>query len=139
MKCLDQGTFGRLQRQSGLTGITYTIMYIRMSNTSALLTLLSDPTRLQILETLKAGERPVGEIVAEVGIQQSGVSRHLRLLHEAGVVQMRADGQRRLYTLCPEPFEQLDGWVAGYRALWNARLDRFAGALTAKQLEKDAE
>jgi DNA-binding transcriptional ArsR family regulator len=110
-----------------------------MRNTAALLSLLADPTRLQILETLKTGERPVGEIVALVGIQQSGVSRHLRLMHEAGVVRMRADGQRRLYALCPEPFQQLEGWVSGYRALWTARLDRFAGALTELQLEKDPE
>jgi DNA-binding transcriptional ArsR family regulator len=108
-----------------------------MRNTSALLQLLADPTRLTILETLRSGERAVGDIVGQVGIQQSGVSRHLRILHEAGVVQVRAEGQRRLYALCPEPFAELDSWISGYRALWSDRLDRFAGALTALQLEKD--
>ena len=107
-------------------------------NMRSLLPLLADPTRLDILETLKGGEVPVGDIVARVGIAQSGVSRHLRILHQAGVVTMRADGQRRLYALCPEPFAELDGWISGYRALWDDRLDRFAGALTALQLEKDS-
>lgn len=99
--------------------------------------MLSDPTRLAIVECLRGGESTVGQIVAQVGIRQSGVSRHLRLLHQAGVVQMRADGQRRLYALRPEPFVQLELWAAGYRALWSDRLDRFAGALTAVQLERD--
>ncbi len=110
-----------------------------MKNTAALLTLIADPTRLSIIETLKQGEAAVGDITEQVGIQQSGVSRHLRILHDAGMVSVRADGQRRLYTLCPEPFAELDEWISGYRALWSARLDRFAGALTELQLEKDSE
>jgi DNA-binding transcriptional ArsR family regulator len=111
-------------------------MYIHMSNNLALFHLIADPTRLAILDVLKRGECPVGQIVEQVGIQQSGVSRHLRILHQAGVVRVRADGQRRLYALCPEPFQALDGWISGYRALWNDRLDRFAGALTALQLDQ---
>ena len=110
-----------------------------MNTTSALLHLIADPTRLDIIEALKQGEAAVGDITASVGIKQSGVSRHLRILHDAGVVRVRADGQRRLYALCPEPFAALDIWVAGYRALWTDRLDRFAGALTALALEKDKE
>ena len=108
-----------------------------MMNSKTLLPLLADPTRLDIVETLKQGELPVGDIVDRVGIAQSGVSRHLRILHDAGVVRVRADGQRRLYALCPEPFAALDGWVSSYRAIWADRLDRFAGALTALQLDKD--
>ncbi|MBC7478144.1 MAG: winged helix-turn-helix transcriptional regulator [Pseudorhodobacter sp.] len=108
-----------------------------MDDTAALLHLLADPSRLTIVESLRSGECTVGQIVARVGIQQSGVSRHLRILHQAGVVQMRADGQRRLYALRPEPFAQLETWAASYRALWSDRLDRFAGALTAVQLERD--
>jgi len=111
-------------------------MYIHMNTSSALLHLLADPSRLTIVESLRGGECTVGQIVARVGIQQSGVSRHLRILHEAGVVQMRADGQRRLYALRPEPFAQLEDWAAGYRAPWSDRHDRFAGALTAVQLER---
>ena len=90
---------------------------------------LADPTRRRILETLVRGERQVGDIVAEAGIHQSGVSRHLRILHEAGFVAMRPDGQRRLYSLKPEPFRELDTWLVKYRSLWEARLDRFGAAL----------
>jgi DNA-binding transcriptional ArsR family regulator len=108
-----------------------------MQHISALFPLLADPTRLEILETLRRGEAPVGVLVERVGIAQSGVSRHLRILHQAGVVTMRAEGQRRIYALRPEPFARLDDWISSYRALWNTRLDRFAGALTALQLEKD--
>lgn len=90
---------------------------------------LSDPTRLRIVEAIKAGECAVGDIVERMEIHQSGVSRHLRILSEAGIVQMRQDGQRHLYSLRREAFEQLDAWVAGYRRHWEARLDRFGAAL----------
>jgi DNA-binding transcriptional ArsR family regulator len=61
------------------------------------------------------------------------VSRHLRILNEAGFVTMRPDGQRRLYSLRPEPFRELEAWVERYRRLWETRLDRFAAALERKQ------
>jgi DNA-binding transcriptional ArsR family regulator len=94
---------------------------------------LADPTRLAILESLRGGERPVNDIVDQVDIHQSGVSRHLRILSEAGFVQMRPDGPRRLYSLRAQPFRELDQWVARYRSLWEARLDRFALALEQKR------
>ena len=90
---------------------------------------LADPTRRLIVEALRSGERPVNDIVEGAGIHQSGVSRHLRILHEAGFVSMRPEGQRRLYSLRPEPFRELDKWLARYRSLWEARLDRFEEAL----------
>ena len=89
---------------------------------------LADPTRRRIVDALRAGEQPVNDLVAAVGIHQSGVSRHLRILHEAGFVQVRPAGQKRLYSLCPEPFRELDAWIAQYRALWEARLDRLGAA-----------
>ncbi len=67
--------------------------------------------------------------VLQERIHQSGVSRHLRILNEAGFVSMRALGQQRLYSLQPEPFQELEAWLAGYRGLWERRLDRFAAAL----------
>jgi DNA-binding transcriptional ArsR family regulator len=94
---------------------------------------LADPTRRQIIEALRGGEQQVGDVVARMGIHQSGVSRHLRILLEAGFVQVRPDGQRRLYSLRPEPFRELEGWVASYRRLWEERLDRFDRAVAAKQ------
>ena len=94
---------------------------------------LADPTRLAILEALRDGERSVGYIVARVPIQQSGVSRHLRILHDAGLVRVRPDGQRRLYAIRPEPLMDLDAWLEGYRRLWIGRLDRLEAALLARQ------
>ena len=94
---------------------------------------LADRTRRRIVESLKSGEKPVGEIVKHSGIHQSGVSRHLRILNEAGFVSMRALGQQRLYSLKPEPFRELEDWLAGYRSLWESRLDRFAEALEQRK------
>jgi DNA-binding transcriptional ArsR family regulator len=94
---------------------------------------LADPARLRILEAMKTGECAVGDIVARMDIQQSGVSRHLRILAEAGIVQMRPDGQKRLYSLRKEAFDHLEAWVAGYRRHWEARLDRFGAALERHQ------
>lgn len=90
---------------------------------------LADPTRRRIVEALLGGEQSVGDLVDRVDIQQSGVSRHLRILGEAGFVRVRADGTRRLYSLRPEPFQELSTWADRYRALWEARLDRFEVAL----------
>ncbi len=94
---------------------------------------LADPTRRRIVEVLRAGEQQVGDIVAKAGIHQSGVSRHLRILSESGFVSTRPDGQRRLYTLRPEPFREINTWLTHYRHLWEARLDRFENALAKKQ------
>jgi DNA-binding transcriptional ArsR family regulator len=94
---------------------------------------LADPTRRRIVEALRYGERQVNDIVDKAGIHQSGVSRHLHILREAGFVVMRPDGQRRLYSLRPKPFRELDQWLAQYRRLWEARLDRFGNALEKGQ------
>ena len=94
---------------------------------------LADPTRRSIVEALRNGERQVNDIVEQAGIHQSGVSRHLRILHEAGFVSMRPDGQRRLYCLRPEPFRGLEEWLAQFRNLWEARLDRLGAALEKQQ------
>jgi len=94
---------------------------------------IADPCRFQIVEALRAGEQQVNDIVAKMDIHQSGVSRHLRILEEAGFVRMRPDGPRRLYSLRAEPFRELDAWVNQYRALWEGRLDAFAAALERRQ------
>jgi DNA-binding transcriptional ArsR family regulator len=106
-----------------------------MKTYKALLPILADATRLEIVSALRSGECSVGQITEKVGIAQSGVSRHLAILHRAGVVSVRADGQKRLYALQPEPFRGLEEWLAGFHALWSGRLDRFAGALTERQLK----
>lgn len=94
---------------------------------------LADPTRCRIIEALLAGEQAVNDLVARVDIHQSGVSRHLGVLQEAGFVQVRPEGPKRFYSLCPEPFRELEAWVNPYRKLWNARLDRLGAALENKQ------
>jgi len=94
---------------------------------------LADGTRRRIVEALKSGEKPVGEIVRHSGIHQSGVSRHLRILNDAGFVSVRPLGQQRLYSLKPEPFRELEAWLGGYRSLWEQRLDRFAVALEQRK------
>jgi DNA-binding transcriptional ArsR family regulator len=99
---------------------------------------LADPTRLRILEALRGGEQAVNDLVDRVDIHQSGVSRHLRILHEAGFVRVRPEGPKRLYSLCPGPFRDLDAWVTQYRGLWERRLDKFAEALDRKQKRRAA-
>lgn len=98
---------------------------------------LADPTRRRMLEVMRAGERSVGELVAAVDIEQPGVSRHLRILREAGLVTVRPQGQRRLYSLQPEPLHELDDWLSEYRALWDARFDRLARHIAKRREETD--
>jgi DNA-binding transcriptional ArsR family regulator len=98
---------------------------------------LADPARRRVIEALRGGERQVNDLIDVVGIHQSGVSRHLRILHEAGFVAMRPDGQRRLYSLKPERFREIDEWLAQYRVLWEARLDRFGAALEERQKQRN--
>ena len=86
--------------------------------------LVAEPSRRQILDLLRERARSVGELVKLVGLSQPGVSKHLRLLREAGLVRVRRDGQRRWYELEPEPLAELDEWLEPYRRLWDERLDR---------------
>lgn len=89
----------------------------------AALQVLAEPRRLAILELLRDGERPVGELVAQIGLSQPAVSKHLRVLRDSGLVEARVDAQRRLYRIRPEPLADLDEWLASYRKLWNTHLD----------------
>jgi DNA-binding transcriptional ArsR family regulator len=92
--------------------------------TAATFQVLGDPSRHAIVELLRSGERPVGELVESLSLSQPAVSKHLRVLKEAGIVEARAEAQRRVYRIRPAPFVELDGWLAGYRQLWNEHLDR---------------
>jgi DNA-binding transcriptional ArsR family regulator len=91
--------------------------------------ILADPTRRRLIRALRAGERSVSDLVDEVDIHQPGVSKQLRALHEAGFVDVRPDGQRRLYSLRAEPFRELEAWMDDYRHIWDARLDKLAAHL----------
>jgi DNA-binding transcriptional ArsR family regulator len=84
---------------------------------------LADPTRRRIVELLADGERSAGEIASNFRTSRPGVSRHLRVLREHGLIRAREEGQRRLYSLDPEPLAELDAWLDRYRAFWANRLD----------------
>lgn len=84
---------------------------------------LAEPNRRRILDLLRDQERAVGELVDALDVTQPAVSKHLRVLREAGFVQVRADAQRRLYRLRPEPLRAIEEWLAPYRRLWQTRLD----------------
>ena len=85
--------------------------------------LLADPTRRRLLDELRQGERSVGELVEELGMNQPAVSKQLRVLREAGLASVRVDAQRRIYRLNPEGLREVDEWLAPYRAFWEERLD----------------
>jgi DNA-binding transcriptional ArsR family regulator len=89
----------------------------------AVLQALADKSRRTLLETLADGPATAGELAALVPIARPGVSRHLRVLREAGLVDVRQEAQRRVYTLRPEPLAEIDEWLDRYRALWEQRLD----------------
>ncbi|HWJ62703.1 MAG TPA: metalloregulator ArsR/SmtB family transcription factor [Acidimicrobiales bacterium] len=95
-----------------------------MATDLAVLDVIAEPTRRRILDAVRTGERSVGDLVEQVGMHQPGVSRHLKVLRDAGLVEVRQDAQRRLYRLRPEPLMELDAWLEPYRAEWSARLDR---------------
>ncbi len=84
---------------------------------------LAEPSRRMLLEELLGGPRPVGELAAAAHLSQPNTSRHLRVLREAGLVDRRGDGQRRMYSLSPGGFAELAGWLAPYARLWQGSLD----------------
>jgi DNA-binding transcriptional ArsR family regulator len=86
---------------------------------------LAEPTRRRILDLLRERDRPVGELVDHLALSQPGVSKHLRVLREAGLVEVRHDAQRRFYGLRVEPLVEVDEWLEPYRRFWTDRLDAF--------------
>lgn len=92
---------------------------------------LAEPNRLEILNVLRDGESSVGDLVSRLGLSQPGVSKHLRVLREAGMVVARVDRQRRFYRLDPRPLREIDAWLEPYRRYWTASLDRLDQHLAA--------
>lgn len=90
---------------------------------------LGEPRRLAILELLREGEKSVGELSARLDASQPAVSKHLRALREAGLVEVRPDAQHRYYRIRPEPLAAVDDWLAQYRWLWSRSLDRLEAHL----------
>jgi DNA-binding transcriptional ArsR family regulator len=85
---------------------------------------LAEPARREILDLLREGERPVNDLVRALGMSQPSVSKHLRVLRDVGLVEVRPDAQRRLYRLRPGPLAEIDEWLAPYRRLWSRSLDQ---------------
>jgi DNA-binding transcriptional ArsR family regulator len=96
------------------------------------LTALAEPNRMRIVELLRIGPRSVNEIVDELELPQPLVSKHLRVLRQAGLVRARPHAQQRLYELQPQPFAELDTWVSTFRRLWEDRLDTLDSYLQEK-------
>jgi DNA-binding transcriptional ArsR family regulator len=84
---------------------------------------LAEPTRRRILDLLREDERPVGDLVGALALSQPGVSKHLKVLRDAGLVEVRQDAQRRYYRVRAEPLAEIDAWLAPYRRMWAATLD----------------
>jgi DNA-binding transcriptional ArsR family regulator len=97
----------------------------------AVFDVVAQPHRRQILDLLAEAERPVGELVERLELSQPAVSKHLRVLRDAGLVEVRGEAQRRLYRLRPEPLQAIDEWLMPYRRMWAARLDDLERHLNA--------
>ena len=95
--------------------------------------ILAEPNRRRILDLLTPSERSVGELVDRLELSQPAVSKHLRILREAGLGEVRIDAQRRLYSVRPEPLRAIDDWLRPYRELWAARLDDLERHLDAME------
>jgi DNA-binding transcriptional ArsR family regulator len=98
---------------------------------------LAEPTRRRILDLLRERPRPVGELVALLGLSQPGVSKHLRILREADLVRVRREAQRRWYELDLRPLIEIDAWLEPYRQMWSDRLDLLERHLDAMPDEPD--
>lgn len=97
---------------------------------------LAEPNRLHIVELLLKEPLPVGEIADRLHLNQPQTSKHLRVLSEAGIVEVQPQANRRIYKLRPEPFQELDKWLDSYRRIWEARMDRLEDYLDVLQGKK---
>lgn len=108
-----------------------------MRSTAPPFDVLAEPTRRRILDLLLERPHLVGDLTERLGLSQPGTSKHLRVLREAGLVQVRQDAQRRWYELRPEPLAEVDAWLTPYRRLWSERLDALERHLDAMPDDDD--
>ena len=97
---------------------------------------LAEPNRFQIVELLRDGPRPVGDMVHRLGLRQPQVSKHLRVLSDAGLVDVRVDAQRRIYALRAAPLKELEVWIERYRRVWEGNFQRLDGVLEELQAKE---
>ena len=100
---------------------------------------LAEPTRRRILDLLLDAERPVGELVQQLAVSQPAVSKHLKVLRNAGFVEARVDAQRRVYRLCPEPLREVDAWLDRFRRFWAPHLDALGTELIRGKRQRREE
>lgn len=100
-----------------------------LGSVQAVLDVVTEPRRRDILALLRTGERLVGDLADELGLAQPTVSKHLKVMRQAGLVSVRPDAQRRWYRLRPEPLREIDAWLEPYRQAWDQRLDDLEGHL----------
>jgi DNA-binding transcriptional ArsR family regulator len=110
----------------------------RSSTTSDVFNAIAEVRRREILDSLMAGEKAVGTIVADLSLSQPQVSKHLRVLSEVGLVKCRAQGRHRLYSLEPARLRPLHEWLAKYEQMWNERLDRMDDYLQELQRQESS-
>jgi DNA-binding transcriptional ArsR family regulator len=101
----------------------------RAATTADAFNAVAEPRRRQILDVLAGGERPVNDVVAELGLAQPQVSKHLKVLREVGLVDVRGDGRQRLYRLNGRPLKPIHDWVSGYERAWSERFEALDGVL----------
>ena len=105
----------------------------------AVLEAIAEPTRLKILDAVRESECSVSDLVERVGMHQPGVSRHLKVLRDAGLVEVRRDAQRRIYRLRPEPLMELDAWLVPFRRFWSKHVDALERHLEKMEPELPAK
>jgi DNA-binding transcriptional ArsR family regulator len=107
----------------------------RVATTADAFNAVAEPRRRQVLDLLRSGERPVNDLVADLGLAQPVVSKHLRVLREVGLVRVREVGRQRLYRLDPKPLQAMHTWLQEYEQLWTDRFDRLDAVLADLQRE----
>lgn len=100
---------------------------------------VAEPRRRQILDVLVGGERPVNDLVRQLGVAQPLVSKHLRVLREVGLVDVRDDGRQRMYRLNGHPLKPIHDWVKGYERSWSQRFDRLDAVLLELREQEDRD
>lgn len=111
----------------------------RAATTTDAFNAVAEPRRREILDLLAKGERPVNDLVRQLGLGQPQVSKHLRVLREVGLVEVREDGRHRLYRLNGRPLKSIHAWVKNYEQAWNERFDRLDEVLDELKREEDSD
>jgi DNA-binding transcriptional ArsR family regulator len=111
----------------------------RAATTADAFNAVAEPRRRQILDVLAGGERPVNDLVAQLGVAQPQVSKHLRVLREVGAVEVRGDGRRRLYRLNGEALKPIHDWVRAYEETWSERFDHLDVVLDELKDKEDGD